>query len=867
MVDRYPGLRVAALGVPWGLLRGALRAPRPEPPRGVSPEQLYGIVPICAAAGSQVLPDVHGEAVVWEDWRNDPDGRQTPDAADNADIYAWDPSGGERAVCTAPLCQWTPAVYGDTVVWHDLRTPGGIRAWDPVQGERWVAPGSAPDIHGDTIVFEGAGDSTGADIRAWDPVRGEWTVCAAANHQEKPAIGSVWIVWVDYRQNAPGVSYVSEVWGWRRNPGAEVRITPFSGDHHDPVTSGDAVVWSNGGTVYLRSSPVDKPIGYGTHPGVWQSNVWGGPTVLVYATTRNSQTSGSDIYAWDAVNAERPVCDAPGDQRSPAISGSTIVWEDEGDIYAYFGWDAADEHAVKIQAGPTGAPNPVPSGGTVQCGVTAVCTQGHTVTYAWSATDAGGDPAGTLDGPATATPTWTAPLNTTTEQAAYALRVTATCAEGKSAEGSYVQWVAPQQTLRVTLEAVPNPTRDLDGATVLATATLDGQPAEGVDVTISQASGDSAFGFDDDGDPFTAPVAQVSGTTDRYGHFLASWVGTSCLFAEATFALECEARAPGANLAAAGCELVAEPFAAVPYLPGPPGRQTIQFPSGRNYTWVSLRYPTDPVQTGGMMDLELEVGRTVSLDPLDLATLPVFRNTPVGAPPLLPKPSAQNVLLLSLPDTVECSAQAVEEGITCEALLRDWVPLGDIVNLSTFIGAVGNLSDLDALAKGQWIGLAIGQVPNLLQWLGTLAYGADLGCGPDGPAFDWLTEGTSLFPVVFGSDAFGVEGFRLHVPLRINGKGSGEVNVHVAYSYTTHNQWVFNTAGAQFTPLRVEVVQADLNEDGKVDARDCAAFAEGWRRAHGPAPAGEPDCDVDGDGDVDAHDARCLLSLMLSQAQ
>jgi len=69
MIDRYPGLRLASLGIPWGLLRGTPRAPRPEPPKGVRAEQLHGIVPIsddlvCGLCGAEGVRPAGDEALL-----------------------------------------------------------------------------------------------------------------------------------------------------------------------------------------------------------------------------------------------------------------------------------------------------------------------------------------------------------------------------------------------------------------------------------------------------------------------------------------------------------------------------------------------------------------------------------------------------------------------------------------------------------------------------------------------------------------------------------------------------------------------------------------------------------------------------------
>jgi hypothetical protein len=102
-------------------------------------------------------------------------------------------------------------------------------------------------------------------------------------------------------------------------------------------------------------------------------------------------------------------------------------------------------HAVLIDADPTGSPNPAASGASVQCAVTAIDTDGHSLIYQWTASDALGNAAGGFDNSAAHAPVWTAPVNHTDATAEYQIAVTATCAAdpGLSATANYTQQVLP----------------------------------------------------------------------------------------------------------------------------------------------------------------------------------------------------------------------------------------------------------------------------------------------------------------------------------------------------------------------------------------------------------------------------------------
>ncbi|MFO7946328.1 MAG: fibronectin type III domain-containing protein, partial [Armatimonadota bacterium] len=100
-------------------------------------------------------------------------------------------------------------------------------------------------------------------------------------------------------------------------------------------------------------------------------------------------------------------------------------------------------HNVAINAGPAGDANPAESGADVQCSVTAECSEGHSLSYQWTAEDGEGNPAGTFDDATAQNPAWTAPVNDTSASVDYTISVTVTCSEGAEASGSFTQTVYP----------------------------------------------------------------------------------------------------------------------------------------------------------------------------------------------------------------------------------------------------------------------------------------------------------------------------------------------------------------------------------------------------------------------------------------
>ncbi len=114
---------------------------------------------ICVEEGEQQNPDVSGNTVVWQDYRND-----------QWDIYAKDTlTGIETTVCAADGAQTNPAISGNWVVWQDTRD----------------------------------GDF---DIYAYNLSAGtELLVCDVDGAQTHPAISGNWVVWQDARDDASDI--------------------------------------------------------------------------------------------------------------------------------------------------------------------------------------------------------------------------------------------------------------------------------------------------------------------------------------------------------------------------------------------------------------------------------------------------------------------------------------------------------------------------------------------------------------------------------------------------------------------------------------------------------------------------------------
>lgn len=252
---------------------------------------------VCDAPGPKFRPCIYGDIVVWEDLRSG--GAGPAYSWEDIDIYGYDLSSGqESAVCDLPHCQEHPRIYGDKVVWSDWRnastTGGDIYIKDLVTGEESIVcdhPASQfdPDIYGDKVVWSDLRDqdTTGSDIYMKNLTTGEVTVVCDA-----------------------------------------------SGSQTDPRIHGDIVVWEDGRDLATRDDIYMKNLSTGIEEPVctapddqWELDVYGDR--IVWHDDRNSDTTDCDIYGYDVVTGEEfIVCNAPGSQWEPAIYGDIVVWPD-----------------------------------------------------------------------------------------------------------------------------------------------------------------------------------------------------------------------------------------------------------------------------------------------------------------------------------------------------------------------------------------------------------------------------------------------------------------------------------------------------------------------------------------------------------
>jgi hypothetical protein len=129
---------------------------------------------------------------------------------------------------------------------------------------------------------------------------------------------------------------------------------------------------------------------------------------------------------------------------------------------------------VTITQGPAGAPNPVVSGGSVSLSVTATDSLNHGLTYAWTSVCSGsGDTGSFTPADNVASPTWTAPVNSSGSQRDCTLTVTITDGHGQSATSAHVAHVQSANAITVTggPGGNPNPVKSHGSVSVQVNAT------------------------------------------------------------------------------------------------------------------------------------------------------------------------------------------------------------------------------------------------------------------------------------------------------------------------------------------------------------------------------------------------------------
>jgi beta propeller repeat protein len=178
-------------------------------------------------------PDVFGNRVVWQDYRNG-----------DYDLYQYDlVSGQESVLVAAPGEQQKPRISGDRVAWEDTRNGTvDIYLYDLTTGTETALLTSAADekLHdlvGNQLVYSRNTSDTGTDIRVLDLDTGAETLVLEPPIAHDVTFSADRIAWRDSRDGKNSV-YLYDL-----RTGQERRITQHPAGQSDPSLIENYLVW------------------------------------------------------------------------------------------------------------------------------------------------------------------------------------------------------------------------------------------------------------------------------------------------------------------------------------------------------------------------------------------------------------------------------------------------------------------------------------------------------------------------------------------------------------------------------------------------------------------------------------------------
>ncbi|GEM_PF-5020906 len=201
---------------------------------------------ITSDAAYQNFPDIQGNRVVWQDYRNTPTTNKN-----NADIYLYDfLTAQTKQITTNNTYQTSPSVWGNRIAWEDYRnaqtitTNADIYLYDVVTNQEvQITSNTAaqifPDMWEDKIVWEDYRNGVG-DIYMYDlTTKTERAISIFKAYKTHPVIYGNWIVWQDYRNGTTQ----ADLYGFDLSTNQEYPII-VQGEHQDyPQLDGLNLIW------------------------------------------------------------------------------------------------------------------------------------------------------------------------------------------------------------------------------------------------------------------------------------------------------------------------------------------------------------------------------------------------------------------------------------------------------------------------------------------------------------------------------------------------------------------------------------------------------------------------------------------------
>ena len=299
------------------------------------------IVPITVGLGEQGSPAIHGDRVVWQDFRN---------GYTNADIYMRDiATGQETQITNNTAHQKWPVIYGDKIAWTDERNGNyDVYMYDISTGQETQittdpARQQVSSIYENKIAWSDYrnGQNNG-DVYLYDISTGQETqITTNTEDQFYPLIYGDKIVFTDTR-NRIALDSNEDIYMYDLSTGQETPITTAPYYQFLTYFDGTKITWldsRNAGNLaiyeiytYDLSTGQETKLPANASWGLWDSVVDGNTLVL------NDYRNGNyDLYMYDLSTGKETQLDSnTEDQQDADIYGNRIVWQDwryDGDIY------------------------------------------------------------------------------------------------------------------------------------------------------------------------------------------------------------------------------------------------------------------------------------------------------------------------------------------------------------------------------------------------------------------------------------------------------------------------------------------------------------------------------------------------------
>jgi beta propeller repeat protein len=254
-------------------------------------------------------------------------------AASRLGCHSGPPIVTEFPVAVSTAAKTAPHTDGQTVVWSD--NSGGtaaIYSYDLCsQTQSLIATSPNGDLVTPTVcdgaVFWTDLSGTNPAVAGYDPCATPPQVALGSDPAEQEAVDGNYVVFTDLAGGA------SHIYGYNRSSGQVFPVCTASGTQCNPAISGDIVVWQD------------------NRNGNWDIY---GCNLDALSDTGAAPSNGARLGCSD-LPAEFAVCDSSGNHTNPAISGDTVVWQDNRngnwDIYGCDLSQLADQ-SVSSSAAP-----------------------------------------------------------------------------------------------------------------------------------------------------------------------------------------------------------------------------------------------------------------------------------------------------------------------------------------------------------------------------------------------------------------------------------------------------------------------------------------------------------------------------------